>query len=152
MCSIASFYKMHINLNWFMLKHENMAKLHSYQPVHVIHFRHSLVSISFRRFVLEKKVKEATWPLPSTVTRDSGWGEQAQDLLQALLKAYSINIDTHASCLAASPDWASFGHCTVPCLSWVQPEDRMAAASTCSANVTCLSAMAAHRHTLTVAI
>lgn len=33
------------------------------------------------------------------------------------------------------------------CLSRVWAEDRMAAASTCYANVTCLSAAAAHRHT-----
>lgn len=66
------------------------------------------------------------------------------------VKAYSINIDTQTSCLAVSPDWAPFGHRPVPCLSWVRSEDRMAAASTCSANVTCLSA--AHRHTLTAEI
>lgn len=41
-----------------------------------------------------------------------------------------------------------FGQWPVSCLSWVRSEDRMAAASTCSANWTCLSAVAEHRHTL----
>lgn len=43
---------------------------------------------------------------------------------------------------------APFGQWPVSCLSWVRSEDRMAAASTCSANWTCLSAVAEHRHTL----
>lgn len=80
-----------------------------------------------------------------------GGGEQAQDLW-AGIKAYSINIDTHTSCLAASPDRAPYGHWPVSCLSWVRSEDRMAAASTCSTNVTCLSAVTVHRHTLSAEI
>lgn len=53
--------------------------------------------------------------------------------------------------MAASPDSPlPFSKRPVSCLSWVWAEDRMAAASTCSASVTCLSAVAVCRHTSTV--
>lgn len=49
-----------------------------------------------------KMVKDASWPLPSCVTRDSGWGTSLW--FTEGVKAYSINIDIHTSCLAGSPD------------------------------------------------
>lgn len=74
-----------------------------------------------------KVLKQTKGSLSSTHTGEFGWGETSSKFT-AGVKAYSINIDTHTSCLTASLDWPPLltGLCRV-CpenglrIAWLQP-------------------------------